>query len=240
MQQDIGKVFREARERKNVTVSQAAEATRIKAAYIEAMEQNTFGVFAAPIYARGFIRTYSEYLGVDSNPLVDAYQAGSAPQPPAASAPVPPPRTRTAPTAVTKRPVPAFNAPEPAASAPVASKPISRTELPIPSEPKNDLPDRTEDEPVPEAPAEPIRSDYARTPYPAPFRKPDFLTGNLAPVLSGIGVAVLLLLALVRCTHRAAAPSPDPVPPPPPSAEPILMELPPEPFLSIPPLQPSK
>lgn len=76
---DIGQQFREARERRKATLSQAAEATRIKSTHLEAMEQNRFDVFAAPIYARGFIRTYAEYLELDSKPLVEAYQAQSAP-----------------------------------------------------------------------------------------------------------------------------------------------------------------
>lgn len=76
----IGQAFREARERAGVTASKAAAATRLKVQHIEAMERDDFSVMAAPAYAKGFIRIYAEYLGLDPKPLLQEYQDLHAPK----------------------------------------------------------------------------------------------------------------------------------------------------------------
>jgi len=73
MDPSIGQTFRTAREQKKVTASVAAKGTRIKIQVIEAMENDDFSVIAAPAYAKGFIRIYAEYLGLDPEPLVAEY-----------------------------------------------------------------------------------------------------------------------------------------------------------------------
>ena len=72
-----------AREARGVTHSDAASVTNIKVQHIEAIERDDFSPFAAPAYAKGFIRIYADYLGLDSGPLVKQYTA-------AHDAPVPP------------------------------------------------------------------------------------------------------------------------------------------------------
>ena len=76
---DIGQTLREARERKKVSCSQAAAATRMKVQHVEALERNDFSHMAAPAYAKGFIRLYAEYLGLDPEPLIREYGAQQAP-----------------------------------------------------------------------------------------------------------------------------------------------------------------
>ncbi|HOW98913.1 MAG TPA: helix-turn-helix domain-containing protein [Kiritimatiellia bacterium] len=76
---DIGQMFREARERKKVSCSQAASATRMKVQHVEALERNDFSRMAAPMYAKGFIRLYADYLGLDPEPLIREYAAQQAP-----------------------------------------------------------------------------------------------------------------------------------------------------------------
>lgn len=70
---DIGRMFREARERKGVTVSEAAAATRMKVQHIEAIERNDFDYMPAPIYTKGFLRIYAEYLGLDPERVIREY-----------------------------------------------------------------------------------------------------------------------------------------------------------------------
>ena len=69
----LGKIFTDARTKKKVSPSEAARVTRIKVQLIEAMERDDFSAIAAPAYAKGFIRIYAEYLGLDSAPLIDEY-----------------------------------------------------------------------------------------------------------------------------------------------------------------------
>ncbi len=77
MERTIGQILREERERRQVTPSQAAAQTRIKVQHIEAMERSDFSPMAAPTYAKGFIRIYSEYLGLDPAPLIEMYVASA-------------------------------------------------------------------------------------------------------------------------------------------------------------------
>ena len=91
-----GRTLRRARQRKHVTISEAAEATRISARFLEALEREApIDAFPAPVYARAFLREYATYLGLDAEKLVTAFnnrhEAQAAPQLMPAPA-VPPPR----------------------------------------------------------------------------------------------------------------------------------------------------
>lgn len=76
----IGQILKEARERRQLTTSKAAAETNIKIQHIEAMERDDFSGMAAPIYAKGFIRIYAEYLGIDPAPLIAEYMERHAPR----------------------------------------------------------------------------------------------------------------------------------------------------------------
>lgn len=69
----MGQVFKTARERKRISLSQAAAKTRIKMQHLEMMERDDFSQMPAPAYARGFIRMYADFLGLESAPLVQEY-----------------------------------------------------------------------------------------------------------------------------------------------------------------------
>lgn len=71
----LGHVFKTARERKRITLSQAASKTRIKLQHLEMMERDDFTKMPAPAYARGFIRMYAEFLGLESTSLIEEYNA---------------------------------------------------------------------------------------------------------------------------------------------------------------------
>ena len=57
-------------------------ATRIKSSYLEALEQERFGELGGSVYAKGFLRSYAGYLGIDPAPLLEAYRAQERPEPP--------------------------------------------------------------------------------------------------------------------------------------------------------------
>jgi transcriptional regulator with XRE-family HTH domain len=76
----LGQTLREAREKKGVTVAAAAAATRIKTAHIQELERDDFSRMAAPAYAKGFIKLYAEYLGLDSAPMIREYADLHAPR----------------------------------------------------------------------------------------------------------------------------------------------------------------
>jgi len=68
-----GAALRTARENHRLSIADAVEATRIKTHIIQALEKDDYSVFSAPLYGKGFIKLYAEYVGLDPAPLVDYY-----------------------------------------------------------------------------------------------------------------------------------------------------------------------
>lgn len=71
--ESIGENLREARHNKKLSLEDASRATRIKIEILEQLESDEFDRLAAPTYTKGFLRLYAEYLGLDSQSIVDAY-----------------------------------------------------------------------------------------------------------------------------------------------------------------------
>jgi len=69
----IGQKLKNARLARNETISEVAAKTRILAKVIETMEADEFDAISAPVYAKGFLKLYAQYLGLDPNPLIDEY-----------------------------------------------------------------------------------------------------------------------------------------------------------------------
>lgn len=61
----VAEQLRQGREARNLTVQQVAEITKVRADHIRAVEEGNFDVFSAPVYIRGFVRTYSNLLKLD-------------------------------------------------------------------------------------------------------------------------------------------------------------------------------
>lgn len=74
----VGETLRQARQKLGVSASAAAAATRIKMQTIEAMERGDFSGIAAPIYVKGFLKMYAEYLRLDAAALIAAYTGAPA------------------------------------------------------------------------------------------------------------------------------------------------------------------
>jgi len=72
---EIGDRLREARENKDLTLEQAQEGTRIRRAFLQALEEERFDQLPADVYARGFLRNYARFLGLDPEPLLKAYRS---------------------------------------------------------------------------------------------------------------------------------------------------------------------
>jgi cytoskeletal protein RodZ len=72
---EIGSTLREARVRRKLTLQQVEEDTKIRVKYVQAMENEDFDVIPSPTYVKGFLRTYSEYLGLDPRMILDEYRS---------------------------------------------------------------------------------------------------------------------------------------------------------------------
>ncbi len=210
MADSLGQILKSTRERKRISLSYAAAQTRVKLQYLEMMERDDFSRMPAPAYAKGFIKMYAEFLGLDPHPLVQDYvksHVGKKPTrlhemslkpPPPAPAPPPAPEQEAEP-----EPVPS---------------PRAETEVPAPA-----------------APVKPRRSALKRPDL--AFLK-NALAGlpwrQIVLVFSVVLVLVLLVNALARCARRLEDASGRPR-----SMEfkrgiPATLEEPPEPYLPMP------
>jgi len=64
-----GDLLRAERERRRLTVAQVADATKIKGDHIRAIEADDWSAFSAPVYVRGFVKTYARHLRLDPEAL---------------------------------------------------------------------------------------------------------------------------------------------------------------------------
>ena len=71
----VSEQLRQAREAKNLTAQQVVEITKIRTDHLQALEEGNFDVFSAPVYIRGFVRTYSTLLKLDVPQVMTALEA---------------------------------------------------------------------------------------------------------------------------------------------------------------------
>lgn len=70
----IGPTLRDARTRARIDVAEVEAQTKIRARYLRAMENEEWDVLPGPVYTRSFLRTYGNYLGLDSRMLVEEFK----------------------------------------------------------------------------------------------------------------------------------------------------------------------
>jgi cytoskeletal protein RodZ len=81
----IGSTLRGARVQRGLTIEQVAQDTRISARFLEALEAETFEDLPAPVYVRGFLRSYANFLHVDPTPLLESLALGQGASPASAN-----------------------------------------------------------------------------------------------------------------------------------------------------------
>src|SRR5690348_10603594 len=72
--QAIGERLREARMRQKIDIAEVETATKIRAKYLRALENDEFGLLPGSTFVKTFLRTYAEYLGLDATLLVEEYR----------------------------------------------------------------------------------------------------------------------------------------------------------------------
>lgn len=75
MSTGIGEALRSAREGQGRSLEDAAQALRARAEQLRALENEQFDVFPGEVYAKGFLRSYALWLGLDPQPLLDTFRA---------------------------------------------------------------------------------------------------------------------------------------------------------------------
>lgn len=66
----VGEQLRQAREKANLSTADVAEQTKIRKDHVESLEAGDYDVFAAPVYIRGFVRTYASIVKLDVSSLL--------------------------------------------------------------------------------------------------------------------------------------------------------------------------
>lgn len=74
MDNGIGATLRETRNRRKLDLSQVEAAIKIRVRYLRAMENEEWDALPGDAYARGFIRTYANYLGLDGERLAEDFR----------------------------------------------------------------------------------------------------------------------------------------------------------------------
>jgi cytoskeletal protein RodZ len=111
MPESIGQRLKLARQDRRLSIEQAAEATRIRPHYLQALEADDYSVMPSAAQARGFLRNYAEFLSLDLQAILTELQAAQPAEP--VSGPLPQVDL-------------ALPAPEAAANLPVVEEPSKR------------------------------------------------------------------------------------------------------------------
>jgi transcriptional regulator with XRE-family HTH domain len=70
----VGVLLREARESRKLSIRDVARETNITPKYIESLENEDYSQFPGETYALGFLRSYSEYLNLDTETVINLYR----------------------------------------------------------------------------------------------------------------------------------------------------------------------
>ncbi len=72
--QTLGDLFRTTRENKNIKITEASEATKIREALINALETGQYDRFTSETHVKSFIRAYARYLGINEEKALAIYR----------------------------------------------------------------------------------------------------------------------------------------------------------------------
>lgn len=77
----IGQKLKEAREDQRLTIEKVFEATRIRMQYLQALEEDDLSIMPSAVQARGYLRNYAEFLGLDVEKLLDDMRVANVQKP---------------------------------------------------------------------------------------------------------------------------------------------------------------
>ncbi|MFC0558539.1 helix-turn-helix domain-containing protein [Halalkalibacter alkalisediminis] len=101
---ELGQHLKEAREQKQISLDDLQQTTKIQKRYLIAIEEGRFDTLPGIFYARAFVKTYAEAIGLDPEPLFDQYRDELPnPQREAANLPSRAARTKPSPKKRTKK-----------------------------------------------------------------------------------------------------------------------------------------
>jgi len=78
--ESLGSKLREAREKGNITLLQAAKDTRISLKHLKSLEAEKYEELPGGMYNRAFLRCYSEYLHINPQEMLQRYESKFSPR----------------------------------------------------------------------------------------------------------------------------------------------------------------
>lgn len=81
----FGNWLRRERELRQVSLRDISDETKISIRYLEALEEDRFDILPGSVFAKGFLRQYARYVGLDGDEVVNSYltaESGQRPEEP--------------------------------------------------------------------------------------------------------------------------------------------------------------
>jgi len=72
---EIGGILRSARETRNITIETIATTLKIRGRYLMALEEGSITEFPSLTYLMGYLKTYADYLGLNSIAIIAQFKA---------------------------------------------------------------------------------------------------------------------------------------------------------------------
>lgn len=69
-----GRILQEARQAKNITITDAANELRLSVPRLTSLEENKFADMGAVTFAKGYLRSYARFLGVSEEEVLQAFE----------------------------------------------------------------------------------------------------------------------------------------------------------------------
>ena len=66
---EIGRLLEHRRKERGLTLEEVEQATKIRKRYLTGLERENYAILPDAVYARGFLKTYANYLGLDGEAL---------------------------------------------------------------------------------------------------------------------------------------------------------------------------
>jgi cytoskeleton protein RodZ len=70
----VGEIFKKARREQKLTLKKVAEKIKVRKDYLLALEENRYQDLPSAVYIQGFIRNYSQILGLKAEPLLAKFR----------------------------------------------------------------------------------------------------------------------------------------------------------------------
>jgi cytoskeleton protein RodZ len=73
----LGSLLRRSREERHIDLDEAVSVTRIRRHHLEALENEEWSKLPSPVFVKGFLRSYAEFLGLDKEMVRNCYLRAS-------------------------------------------------------------------------------------------------------------------------------------------------------------------